>query len=157
MKPKRIISGGQTGADRAALDFALAEKIETGGFVPRGRRAEDGRIPERYANLRETRSADYAARTGRNVEMADATLIVSDGPLKGGSALTKERAKSFGKPCLHVDLAETDIARAAEQAAAWLGRIGCRTLNVAGPRLSEDAGIYVKTKKFLELLFARVK
>jgi len=83
MRVKRIISGAQTGADRAALDVALALGIDCGGWVPRGRIAEDGIIPAQYQNLRETESADVQLRTERNVLEADATLIVSHRPLGG--------------------------------------------------------------------------
>ena len=109
----KIISGGQTGADRAALDFALASGIPIGGWVPRGRLAEDGRIPERYAGLVETESADPAVRTARNVRDSDATLILSHGPLDGGSLLTHREATRAGRPVLHLDLEELEVAVAA--------------------------------------------
>src|SRR5690606_31296737 len=104
-RPQLIISGGQTGVDRAALDAALALGIEHGGWCPLGRWAEDGRIPERY-RLRETNSPDYAVRTCRNVDEADATLIVAPAPLIGGTRLTYEYAVQTGKPCLVIDPAD---------------------------------------------------
>src|SRR6267142_1460190 len=103
---ERIVSGGQTGADRAALDFALASRIPIGGWVPKGRLAEDGRIPERYAGLVETESADPAVRTARNVRDSDGTLILSHGPLDGGSLFTHREAVRTGRPALHLDLGQ---------------------------------------------------
>ena len=84
----KIVSGGQTGADRAALDAALEVGFATGGWIPRGRRAEDGAVPERYGNLVETESDAYEPRTELNVRDSDATVIFSFGPAFGGSALT---------------------------------------------------------------------
>jgi hypothetical protein len=86
---RKIISGGQTGADRAAFDAALALGLPIGGWVPKGRKAEDGVIPAHYSNLRETDADDYESRTRLNVREADATLILSHGPLTGGSQLTE--------------------------------------------------------------------
>ena len=94
-KVKTIISGGQTGADRAAFDFALENKIEISGFVPKNRRAEDGAIGERYPNLTETETRNYAVRTELNVQNSDATLLVSHGKLTRGSRLTKNLPKNI--------------------------------------------------------------
>lgn len=154
MKVRKIISGGQTGADRAALDFARERGMATGGFVPRGRRAEDGPLPtERYPQLVETRSRRYAERTELNVLGADATIIVSHGRLGGGSRLTRKLAEKHRKPVLHVDLLETDPERAALRARRFLAGANCKTLNIAGPRASEDPEIYRQTKEFLNRLF----
>jgi hypothetical protein len=152
-KIKTIISGGQTGADRAALDFARANQIESGGFVPKGRRAEDGPIAESYANLTETKTENYAERTARNVENSDATLIVSHGKLTRGARLTRELAVKHRKPFLHIDFTELTIDEAVEQTRQWLASINCRRLNVAGSRASTDARIYDKTREFLAALF----
>ncbi|RLB35173.1 MAG: hypothetical protein DRH20_11280, partial [Deltaproteobacteria bacterium] len=97
--PHKIISGGQTGADRAALDFALDAGIPHGGWVPRGRLAEDGPLPARYA-VQEIDRRSYAARTEKNVLEADGTLILSHGKLTGGSALTRRLAKRHERPWL---------------------------------------------------------
>ena len=87
---RKIISGGQTGADRAGLDFAIEVALEHGGFVPRGRKAEDGKIPEHY-HLTELSSISYAVRTKRNVREGDGTVVFNLDPiLTGGSALTFE-------------------------------------------------------------------
>ena len=137
----KLVSGGQTGADRAALDVALELGIDHGGWVPKGRAAEDGRLPDRY-RVRETPSDDQAERTERNVADSDATLLISHGPLAGGSELTRRFAVALGKPVLHVELGRLGAAEAADRIARWLGALGCRTLNVAGPRASEEAGIH---------------
>lgn len=144
---ERIISGGQTGVDRAALDVALARGLAAGGFCPKGRRAEDGPIPAHYP-LRETASPAYAERTRRNVQQADATLILTQEAPAGGTALTLQAARKAGKPCRHVRLPATADAHAATH--RWLREQGVRTLNVAGPRASEEAGIYEAARAFLD-------
>lgn len=141
-RPQLIISGGQTGVDRAALDAAIALGIEHGGWCPQGRRAEDGRIPE-YYRLRETSSPRYADRTRRNVDEADATLIIAPRPLTGGTRLTSEYAAQTGKPCLVIDPADPGTV---DEARAWLAKLpaasgGGYTLNIAGPRESQVPGI----------------
>jgi hypothetical protein len=158
MKPKkisRIISGGQTGADRAAFDFALENKIETGGFVPKNRLAEDGVISEKYTNLQETASGNPAERTELNVKNSDATLILSHGKLVGGSLQTKQFAEKHQKPFLHIDFSTSEMDEALEKAESWLNSINCKTLNVAGARASEDLLIYEKTGKFLRKLLTK--
>jgi predicted Rossmann fold nucleotide-binding protein DprA/Smf involved in DNA uptake len=152
-KIQKIVSGGQTGADRAAFDFALANGIEMSGFVPKNRRAEDGRIPDKYPHLIETKTQNYAKRTKLNVRDSDATLIFSHGELTGGSLLTLELAERFKKPFLHIDLEDAEIDESIERAKEWLASINCRVLNVAGSRASKDEGIYPRTKGFLKLLF----
>jgi hypothetical protein len=153
MKIRKIISGGQTGADRAGFDFALENGIEIGGCVPKNRAAEDGRISEKYPNLIETETENPALRTELNVIYADATLIFSRGGLKGGSKLTKELAEKHRKPFWHVDFTESTIRQAAGKIKIRLASIDCESLNVAGARASEDAEIYEKTKEFLKELF----
>lgn len=138
---EKIVSGGQTGADRAALDFALAHGLRIGGWVPRGRLAEDGRISAHYTGLIETESPDPAVRTQLNVRDSDATLILSHGPLSGGSLLTYQEATRTGKPVLHLDLEDLDHAAAVERFRHWLATVQPTTLNVAGPRASDDPGI----------------
>ena len=99
----KLISGGQTGVDRAGLDVALALGLAIGGWCPQGRRAEDGILPDRYP-LTETPEPDYETRSRRNVEDADGTLILKRGQLDGGTALTASYARQIGKPCLVVAL-----------------------------------------------------
>lgn len=154
-KIKTIISGGQTGADRAAFDFALENKIEIGGFIPKGRRAEDGRISEDYPNLIETKTRNYAERTELNVQNSDATLIVSRGTLTRGSLLTKQFTAKYEKPFLHIDFLEMPLEEAAKDARKWMASIKCKKLNIAGSRASTDAEIYEKTKLFLAELFLK--
>lgn len=146
----RVVSGGQTGADRAALDWAIARGIAHGGWCPRGRRAEDGRIAGRYA-LRETPSRDYEQRTRWNVRDSDGTLIVSRAAvLSGGSAYTARCAERLEQPWLHVHPGADDAAAIR----AFLERYRIRTLNVAGPRASTDPGIYAYVYGLLEGLAA---
>lgn len=146
---KKIISGGQTGVDRAALDVALALGVPAGGFCPKGRRAEDGPIPLRYP-LRERASPAYADRTRRNVQQADATLVLTRHAPTGGTALTLEAAREAGRPRRHVRLpASEEALRATRQ---WLVEEAVRVLNVAGPRASEEEGVYEAARRFMEQL-----
>jgi hypothetical protein len=149
---RRIISGGQTGVDRAALDAALGASVPIGGWVPRGRRAEDGPIPERYSNLRETETDQYETRTRWNVRDSDATLILSHGPLAGGSKLTESVAREMGKPVLNVDLSTMSMGDAVAVIGAWLDGLEGETLNVAGPRASSDQAIYERTREIVSRL-----
>ena len=139
--PISIVSGGQTGADRGALDAALASGVPCGGYCPRGRRAEDGPIPERYGGLVETESEDPAQRTERNVRDSDATLILSWGTPLGGTALTERLARRFDMPVLVVDLEPIPPDAAAAAIREWLAATRPRVLNVAGPRQSQAPGI----------------
>jgi len=146
---ERIISGGQTGVDRAALDAALAPGPATRGWCPRGRRAEDGVIPDRYP-LRETPERNYAQRTEWNVRDADATLLLVRGAPSGGTAYTAETARRLGRPLRLVVLpagaAPVEIRR-------WLAAHRVRVLNIAGPRESQAPGIYAQARSLLERLF----
>lgn len=146
---ERLVSGGQTGVDRAALDCALELGIAHGGFVPRGRRAEDGIVPDRFTGMLETESADYRVRTARNVACSDATLIISRGPLEGGSLLTRELAIEQGKPHLHLDLALLPRDEAVAKLGRFLADEKVVVLNVAGPRASRDAAIGALTADVL--------
>jgi len=138
---KKIISGGQTGADQAALDAAIKWNIPHGGWVPKGRLTEAGRLSDRY-NMLEMPTDSYPARTEKNVADSDGSLIISYGPLSDGSKHTKETALKRNKPCLHIDLNEIDASKAAGQAHEWITKSGIETLNVAGPRASNDPSIY---------------
>ena len=143
------MSGGQSGADRAALDVGLELGFEVGGWLPRDRWAEDGPLPDRYPNMRETESEDPAVRTEWNVRDADATVVLSHGPLSGGAALTVSCARRLARPLLHLDLDEGGAERAAQQLAEWLGEHRVAVLNVAGPRASQDPEIYRATRRVL--------
>lgn len=141
------MSGAQTGVDRAALDVALELGIPCGGWVPRGRLDETGRIPDGYPNLRETSGADWDERTEANVRDSDGTLILSRGPLTGGSAFTARVAERLGRPCLHVDLDQHGEAEAAIR--GWVADREIDVLNVAGPRASKDPGLYEIVRRVL--------
>ena len=144
--PEKIVSGGQTGVDRAALDVALELGIPCGGWCPKGRRAEDGPIAARYP-LHETDSTEYPVRTERNVIDSDATLILNQGPLEGGTALTLKFAKAYKKPHRVVDLSEADDPVHVRE---WLQEKRVHVLNVAGPPESARPGIYAKALEFLK-------
>jgi hypothetical protein len=150
---EKIISGAQTGVDRAALDVAMEMGIPVGGYCPQGRKAEDGRIPDRYP-VTELPTPDYSARTGMNVRVSDGTLILNMGRLGGGTGLTFELAAMHGKPCIVVQLDCPD--REPGQVADWIRENRIRVLNVAGPRESRVPGVlYAEAFRYLrELLRA---
>ncbi len=145
----KLISGGQTGVDRAALDVALKLGVPCGGWCPKGRRAEDGCIPARYP-LRETPSPQYPQRTERNVREADATLILTRGRPDRGTALTRRLTQKHRKPRKVVNLVKPVFP---EDVAAWLEERRINVLNVAGPRESSQPGIYLDATAFLQRLF----
>jgi hypothetical protein len=148
----KIISGGQTGADQAALDVAIKLGIPHGGSIPKGRKTESGALDEKY-KLTEMETSNYNKRTEQNVIDSDGTLIISRGKLTGGSDYTRERAIHHGRPFLHLDLNETFAFQAAEQIRSWISEQGIRILNVAGSRASKDPDIYQSTVDVLETAF----
>ena len=151
---RRVVSGGQTGVDRAALDAALETGIPRGGWCPKGRIATDGCIPRQYP-LEETPSPEYAQRTEWNVRDSDGTLILHSGPLSGGTAFTIQCARRLGKPVLVIDL---DREPSTQEVLRWLTREEVRTLNVAGPRdQGQCEGISVPAKRFLTGLFSQFR
>ena len=129
---KKIISGGQTGADQAALDVAIELDIPHGGWIPKGRLTENGPLPDQY-QLREMPTDSYPKRTEQNVIDSDGTLIVSHGKLDGGSTLARKLAKKHGRPCLHVNLRRKSAYEAAEEIREWIRTHRIKVLNVAGP------------------------
>lgn len=144
---KKIISGGQTGVDRAALDLALELKIPCGGWCPQGRKAEDGVIEPIYP-LQETPSEDYAQRTEWNVRDADGLLVLNYGKVVGGTALAVEFSKKYYKPCLVIDLKEIPDKQVFRQ---WLEGNKIGILSVGGPRESREPGfIYAEAKAVLK-------
>ena len=136
-----IVSGGQTGADRAGLDFAMRAGLPHDGWCPRGRLAEDGRLDPRY-ELRETPSASYAERTEWNVRDSDATAIFTlKRELTGGTKLTAEFAAASGKPLVHLSADDLGPLEAAVKLKQFLAEHGVARLNIAGPRASQEPGI----------------
>ncbi len=147
-----IVSGGQTGADRAALDTALRMGIPYGGWCPRGGLAEDLPAPPgllaHYPNLVEAPTPEPAERTRLNVRDSDGTLVLTRHPgrLTGGTARTVRVAEELGKPLL---VASPDDETVVEEVRDWLARSGVRVLNVAGPRESKEPGLYDATMRVL--------
>ena len=145
----KVVSGGQTGVDRAALDAARVVGLPCGGWCPRGRLAEDGPIDPAYP-LIETPSDDYAQRTEWNVRDSDGTLVLFRGRPTGGTALTIALARRQGQPLLVLDL---DRDPSPDEAWRWIEARGIGVLNVAGPRESQRPGIGPEARAFLERLF----
>jgi hypothetical protein len=147
----KIISGGQTGVDQAALDTAVALGIPHGGWVPKGRKTENGGLPDKY-KLKEMPTSSYAKRTEQNVIDSEGTLIISLGPLTGGSELTHKTAMHHDRPCLHIDLRVLDPHKAVKTVRAWIAHHGIKVLNIAGPRASETPNIYDMTANILKAI-----
>jgi len=150
LRLRQIVSGGQTGVDRAALDVALELGIAVGGWCPKGRLAEDGPLERRYP-LRETPEPDYAQRTEFNVRDSDATLIIAPRPLTGGTALTRQFVEQRRRPCLVVDPADVNAAAAIRR---WLVEHEVAVLNIAGPRESTLPGAYDRATALLRRVLA---
>lgn len=150
----RIISGGQTGVDRGALDAALASGFPCGGSCPLGRRAEDGAIPERYP-LTEIDSASYPARTRQNAADADGTLVIFFGGLSGGTAETLRICQALGRPVLTVDGSAKTPELAAVEAMAFVAQNAIAVLNVAGPRESSHAGAAQYARAVVRMMLRR--
>ncbi len=150
---ERIVSGGQTGVDRGALNAALAAGLPCGGWCPKGRFAEDGTITDVYP-LDETPSADHAERTEWNVRDSDATLILTrKAALSGGTRLTRELANRHERPCLVVD---PTAPASLDSVVAWLDSGRIKTLNLAGPRESGEPGIEALALAFVAALLDEV-
>ncbi len=146
-----LISGGQTGVDRSALDFALTAGIHCSGWCPKGRRAEDEAIPSIYP-LKEASSQLYQQRTRLNVRDSDATLIITDCNRRSrGTALTVQYAVKLGRPCLVVDIGDYDL----KKIRGWLKQFKPQILNLAGPRASESPESAAMALKILNSLFVR--
>jgi hypothetical protein len=145
---RRIVSGGQTGADRGALDFAIERGYPHGGWAPHGREAEDGKIPLKY-QLLELVHGGYRQRTRRNVEDSDGTLIINRGDLDGGTLATQVFAQRLNKPHVVVQLDQVVTAEVVASVIEWVQRHDIKTLNVAGPRESKRPGIYSLTRELL--------
>jgi hypothetical protein len=148
---EKIISGGQTGADQAALDVAVKYNIPYGGWIPKGRKTEAGPLPSRYT-MAVMPTADYRDRTRQNVLDSQGTVILYRRHLTGGSRLTRELVQSVQKPYFAVDLMVFDPFEAAMMLQTFVHENRIRVLNVAGPRASHDPGIYEDVKIILETL-----
>ncbi|GFO68188.1 hypothetical protein GMLC_17670 [Geomonas limicola] len=146
---EKVVSGGQTGVDRAGLDAAKAAGLPIGGYCPKGRLAEDGTVPECYP-LIELDSERYASRTEKNVVESDGTLVLNWGELTDGTKATVQFAREHGRPHLILQLdqePDLDICR------TWIEENRLSTLNIAGPRESKCPGIYGKAFALLRRLF----
>ena len=146
-----IISGGQTGADRAALDFALERGIEIQGYCPRGRRADDGPLDKKYP-LQETKSAEYHLRTGMNVKLADATIIFNGLPEYSSGTLTAIRYARENKKKVKMLLGFPDVAKDVAVLEQWLKEYKPQKLNIAGNREEKCPGIYSHVLAVLRLV-----
>jgi hypothetical protein len=133
----KIVSGGQTGVDRGALDAALELNIPCGGWCPEGRKAEDGVIPEQYP-LEEMKDADYRDRTRQNVLDSDASAIIYFGEIEGGTEQTLDDCVQNGRPYQLIDGSEMQPGQAAKVLADFVRQRGAVVLNVAGPRASKN-------------------
>ena len=157
MNLRRVVSGGQTGVDRAALDAALLFGVEVGGWAPAAGWAEDGHVPPFYPLVpvpeREWQ-ASLEARTVANVRDAHATLVIHTGAPSPGTELTVDAARKIGKPLREVRVtlptSPGEISRAGEDIAQWIETVPGTTLNVAGPRESESPGLQARACAFLE-------
>ena len=146
---KKIISGGQTGADRGAIDAALKYSFPHGGWIPKGRLTEKGPLPDEY-KLKEMPTKNYPDRTEKNVLASDGTVIITRGKLTGGSALTKKFAQKHKRPYLHINLDKTPAFLASSEINAWINENNIEVLNVAGSRASKDPQIYEDTKYIIQ-------
>ena len=149
MEVKKIISGGQTGVDRAGLDFAIENRIPHGGYCPKGRKAEDGKILNSY-NLIETATSNYKERTEKNLIESDGTLIINKGELSGGTLLTANLCKKHKKPLFIVDL-DSITEEIKEKFKFWIKDNNIEILNIAGPRESKSQ-LYLQAKEYLGIL-----
>ena len=146
---KKIISGGQTGADVAGLDVAIKHGIPHGGAIPKGRLTEDGVLSEKY-NLHEMSTKSYPKRTEKNVVDSDGTVIFTHVTLTGGSLLTQKKAIQHNKPVIHLDMNKVTVEKAVEQLKTFIVGNRIEILNVAGSRASKDPEVYDKTFLVLE-------
>jgi hypothetical protein len=139
--------------DRAALDAALERGVRIGGWIPKGRLAEDGTVPFEYTALREAGTPDYGERTRLNVRDTGATLILSWGEPRGGTQETSDVARELGRPLLLIDLAAADPTAAAARISDWLEALGeVARLNVAGPRASQAPPAYERARDILRVV-----
>jgi hypothetical protein len=152
----KIISGGQTGVDRGALQAALDRQVSCGGWCPAGRKAEDGRIPAHFPVI-ELADAGYAQRTERNVLDSDATVLIHFGTISGGSRLTLYCCRKADRPSLEIDASEIETAEAVQHMLAFVGEYRVACLNIAGPRESGAPGAAKFARQIVGELLDRLK
>lgn len=148
----KIISGAQSGVDRAALEFALKFNIPHGGWIPKGRLAEDGPLPEKY-QLQEMPTSSYPKRTEQNVIDSDGTVIFSRGKPTGGTDYTRKMVLKHKKQLVHIDLNLKTSYDAAYRILSWIEFYHINILNVAGLRASKDPAIYNDVFKILDMAY----
>ena len=153
---QKIISGGQTGVDRGALDACIKHKFNCGGWCPKGRKAEDGVIPEQYP-LIETPDLNHESRTHKNVSNAYGTLIISPGYLNGGTFYTFHVARVLKKPNLIISPDESEILSLVTNIVSWINKNSIQVLNVAGPRKSEWQAGYNLSYQIISALIYEIK
>jgi hypothetical protein len=146
---KKIISGGQIGADQAALDAAIKYNFPHGGWIQKGRKTQSGILPDKY-KLKEMPIAGYKERIEQNVIGSDGTVIISHGDITGGADYSMKMTKRHKRPTLHIDLKETSAFIAASKINTWIIENKIKVLNVTGSRASEDSTIYADTLYIIE-------
>jgi Circularly permutated YpsA SLOG family len=156
MKLRKIVSGGQTGADQGALSACVQLGFPYGGWVPKGRRTEKGKVPDRY-RMRQHRSHHYPPRTEANVRDSDCTVLFTYGKPEGGSLLTADFARQYGRPCLKVDLTQPQ-AFVVVKVLRWLKKQCPENgiLNVAGSRRSKAPGIHMAVKRVIRDVLVQI-
>jgi hypothetical protein len=157
MTLKKIISGGQTGADRGALVAALETGFPYGGKIPKGRKAEDGKVPDCFDQLEEISSADYKVRTRENVRDSTGTLVVCPtAPMSPGSQVTVRFCHEQGRPVIVREARKVlaDPHKAALEVLAWVKKHGIGVLNVAGTRESKFKGIQEAVRVMMSTVLA---
>jgi putative molybdenum carrier protein/uncharacterized protein DUF6794 len=146
---KKIISGGQVGADQAALDAAIKYSFPHGGWIQKGRKTQSGTLPEKY-HLKEMFVSGHKERIEQNVIKSDGTVIISHGDLAGGADYSQKMAKKHDRPCLHIDLNVTPAFMASSEINTWIIENDVEILNVTGSRTSEDSNVYKDTVYIVE-------
>jgi hypothetical protein len=146
---KKIISGGQVGADQGALDVAIKYGIPHGGWIQKGRKTQNGILPPKY-HLKEMSTASFKDRIEQNVIDSHGSIIITRGTLAGGADYCLKMAQKHGRTCLHIDLNTLSEFTAASRLNAWIKENDIEVLNVNGSRASEDSGIYKDTMDIIE-------
>ena len=146
---KKIISGGQVGADQGALDAAIKCNFPHGGWIQKGRKTQNGMLPEKY-HLTEMSVSGYKERIERNVVESEGTVIISRGDLSGGAGYSEKMAQKHNRPCLHIDLSNMPISNSSAELNTWVIENTIQILNVTGSRTSEDGDVYKNTARIVE-------